>query len=90
MFKSMFTISATGGSIPTSQYYLFSVRDFLESHLTGVSTTVFASDTITSPNISAGILSVALLILFFNKSQNQTKTKIVYSFFTRLNYICIL
>lgn len=79
MFKSMFTISATGGSIPTSQYYLFSVRDFLESHLTGVSTTVFASDTITSPNISAGILSVALLILFLINPKIKLKTKIVYS-----------
>lgn len=80
MFKSMFTISATGGSIPTSQYYLFTVRDFLESHLTGVKTTVFASDTITSPNISAGILSVILVILFIINPKIKLKTKLTYSF----------
>ena len=79
MFKSMFTISATGGSIPTSQYYLFSLRDFLESHLTGVTTTVFASDTITSPNISAGILSIALLFIFLTNNKIKLKTKLIYT-----------
>lgn len=79
MFKSMFTISATGGDIPSTQYYLFSVRDFLESHLTGVKTTVFASDEITSPNISCGILVLILAIMFFINPKIKIKTKIIYS-----------
>ena len=62
MFTSMSSISATGGSIPTSQYYDFQIIDFLKEHLTGVHTTVFASDDITNPNVSCGILSVALLL----------------------------
>lgn len=79
MFSSMFTISATGGTIPETQYYLFEVKDFLISHLTGVSTTVFASDEITSPNISCGILSVILLFLFIINPKIKWKTKIIYA-----------
>lgn len=80
MFSSMFSISATGGSIPLTQYYLFDIKDFLISHLSGTTVTVFASDTVTSPNISCGILSVVLLILFYINPKIKLKTKITYSF----------
>jgi uncharacterized membrane protein YfhO len=80
MLSSMTSISATGGmlDIPKSQYYDFELIDFLKSHLTGVSTTVFASDTITSPNVSCGILSVALLLIYLLNLEIPLKNKICY------------
>ncbi|MCH5166773.1 MAG: YfhO family protein [Erysipelotrichales bacterium] len=78
MASSMASISATGGSMPTSQYYDFKLVDFLKSHLTGVSTTVFASDEITPPNISCGILSVALLLAYLINLEIPTKNKLCY------------
>ncbi|MBO5474996.1 MAG: YfhO family protein [Bacilli bacterium] len=82
MASSMQSISATGGTFPTSQYYDFELIDYLKSHLTGVSTTVFASDEITSPNISCGILSVALLFVYLINLDIPIKNK--------LCYLCIL
>lgn len=78
MFASLTSISATGGEIPTSQYYDFKVVDYLYSHFTGVSTTVFASDEITSPNISCGILSVALFLFYILNMEIPFKNKICY------------
>ncbi len=78
MASSMASISATGGTIPTSQYYAFKFIDFLKGHLTGVSTTVFASDDITNPNISCGILSVALLLAYLLNLDIPIKNKICY------------
>lgn len=78
MAESMTSISATGGTIPTSQYYAFEVVDYLFGHLTGVETTVFASDLITNPNISCGILSVALLLLYLINIDIPLKNKICY------------
>ena len=73
MFLSLKSISATGGSIPTTQYYDFKIIDFLKGHLTAAKVTIFASDTITNPNISAGILSVALLLAFIVNAKSHTR-----------------
>ena len=78
MFTSMESISATGGTIPTTQYYDFLLVDFLKSHLTGVDATTFGSDVITHPNISCGILSIACLLLYFINLDIKFKNKIVY------------
>ncbi len=78
MAQSMASISATGGEIPTSQYYDFELVDYLFGHFTGVDTTVFASDTITSPNISCGILSISLLLLYLINIDIPLKNKICY------------
>ena len=78
MFLSLKSISATGGSIPTTQYYDFKIIDFLKGHLTAAKVTIFASDTITNPNISAGILSVALLLAFIVNAKISLKHKICY------------
>ena len=64
--------------MPTSQYYAFEVIDFIKGHLTGSSTTTFASDDITMPNISCGILSVMLLLLYIMNIDIPMKNKICY------------
>ena len=64
MFKSLTGISATSDVWPSSQYYSFTLLEFIYNHLSGVSTTVFKSDAINAPNISCGIVVVPLLILF--------------------------
>ena len=78
MFTSMESISATGGTIPTSQYYDFELVDYLKMHLTGVHRTIFASDKITPPNITCGILSVACLLAYFINLDIKFKNKIIY------------
>lgn len=78
MAYSMSTISATGGTMPTTQYYDFKLVDFIKGHLTGVNTTTFASDKITNPNISCGILSIALLFTYIINVEIPLKNKICY------------
>lgn len=78
MFKSTASISATGGSWPTSQYYDFTLKDYLLSHFSVTETVTFASDTITYPNVSCGILGIALLLLFVINPKIKIKTKITY------------
>lgn len=78
MAYSISTISATGGVMPTTQYYDFKLVDFIKGHLTGVNTTVFASDEITNPNISCGILSIALLFAYIVNIEIPLKNKICY------------
>lgn len=78
MASSMTSISATGGVIPKTQYYAFELVDYLKYHFTGVSTTVFASDNITAPNISCGILSIALLLVYLINLEIPFKNKICY------------
>ena len=79
MYYAMKSISATGGSWPISQYYKFTIEDFLKYHLSGVSTTVLASDPINAPNVSCGILSITLLVLFLLNKKIPFKTKICYT-----------
>lgn len=78
MAQSMRSISATGGDIPTSQYYDFEAIDYLVGHFTGVDKTVFASDEVTQPNVSTGILSIALVLLFLINLDIPFKKKITY------------
>ena len=80
MAYSMKSISATGGTIPKTQYYKFTQEDFIKYHLSGTPTTTFASDKITAPNVSIGILGVALLLAFIINLNIPTKTKICYLF----------
>ena len=80
MAYSLKSISATGGTFPKTQYYKFTIQDYLKYHLSGVQTTTFASDSLTAPNISAGILSVVLLISFLINLNIPIKTKICYLF----------
>ncbi|SRR5574344_688842 len=78
MYYSMKSISATGGTIPKTQYYDFTLEDFLKYHLTGAPTTTFASDKITAPNISCGILAVGLFLLYLLNLDIPIKNKICY------------
>ena len=78
MFKSTASISATGGTMPTTQYYDFTIIDYLMSHLSLTNTVTFASDTLTYPNVSCGILGVALLLLFIVNPKIKIKTKVIY------------
>ncbi len=78
LYFSISSISATGGSFPTSQYYLFTLKDFFIYHFSGVTPTVFASGEITAPNISCGILSTALLLAFILNVEVPIKEKLSY------------
>ena len=78
MYTSMQSISATGGSIPKTQYYDFVLIDYLKMHLTGTDVTVFGSDAITAPNVSCGILAVACLLAYLINLDIKFKNKIIY------------
>ena len=78
LYFSIASISATGGNIPTSQYYLFSLSDFFHYHFSGVMTTVFASDKINAPNVSCGILTLFLLLSFILNVEVSFKEKMGY------------
>lgn len=80
MFKSLTGISATSDVWPSSQYYSFTLLEFIYNHLSGVSTTVFKSDAINAPNISCGIVVVPLLILFLLNNKIKLRTKLGYMF----------
>lgn len=78
MYDALMSTDAISGSMPSNQYYAFNILGFLKNHLSGVETTVLASDTFNIPNISSGILSVGLLIIFLLSKNIKLKTKIVY------------
>ena len=78
MFTSMQSISATGGTMPKTQYYDFVLSDFLKMHLTGSDVTVFGSDAITAPNVSCGILAIACLLAYLINLDIKFKNKIIY------------
>ncbi len=78
MAESMKSISATGGDIPTTQYYEFNTIDYLVGHFTGADKTVFASDEVTQPNVTTGVLSVALVLLFLINLEIPFKKKVIY------------
>lgn len=77
--SSMLSISATGDTMPTTQYYSFELVDYLKAHFSGVEVSVFASDEITKPNISAGILSIALLLVYLINFDIPLKNKVAYA-----------
>lgn len=78
LFISLKSISATGDYFPFFKYYKFTIEEFLKYHLTGVSSTVFHSDSVNAPNISAGILSIILFFPFILNKNISIKTKICY------------
>ncbi|MBQ3021547.1 MAG: YfhO family protein [Bacilli bacterium] len=79
MYEALSSTNATMGTLPTSQYYAFTITEFFKNHLTGINPTVFASDISNSPNVSCGILSIALFILFLLNNKISLKRKIVYT-----------
>lgn len=78
MFEALTSTNATTGTMPFDQYYAFNILEFIKNHLTGVTSTVFASDISNCPNISCGILSVSLLIAFIFDNKVNIKRKIIY------------
>ncbi len=78
MFLGMQSISATADLWPKWQYYSFTFLEFLANHFSGVGRTVLASDVSNAPNISIGIIGIALFFLFILNDKIKLKTKIVY------------
>lgn len=78
MFNSMSSISATSDTWPTSQYYDFTLIEYIYNHLSGVTVTVLNSGSITAPNISVGIMAVPLTLLFLSNKKINYKIKIGY------------
>lgn len=78
MATSMASISATGSEMPTSQYYLFTLTDFIKNHLSCVNSVIFKSDPVNTPNVSAGIISIFLLFTYILNINIPKKNKICY------------
>lgn len=78
LFKSLSTISATSDLWPTSQYYDFSFIEFMINHLSCIETMAFKTDPTNAPNVSCGIISISLLLLFVFNKDIKIKTKITY------------
>lgn len=79
MFESLMSTSATGGTMPLSQYYDFTIIEFIKNHITGVIPSVLASDITNSPNVSCGILSVILFLSFIFNNNINFRKKLIYS-----------
>ena len=80
LYFSITSISATGSSFPTSQYYLFTIGELFKNHFSGVVPTVLASGEITAPNVSCGILAFSLLLVFIINVEVPIKEKVGYIF----------
>ncbi|MDD4187509.1 MAG: YfhO family protein [Bacilli bacterium] len=78
LFLGMNEISATSDAWPTSQYYAFNFWEFLANHFSGVGSTVFSSGISNVANISVGILSIPLLMLFLINPKIKIKIKCFY------------
>lgn len=88
LFLGLKEISATSDVIPTSQYYAFSLKEFLFNHFTGVGSTVLKSGITCAPNISVGVLGIALLLLFIINPKINIKVKVSYLTFLIFMSIC--
>lgn len=87
MFTSLKSISATKDVWPTSQYYAFTLKEFIFNHLSGVGTTVFSSGDTNAPNISLSIISVMLIpLLYLNKNVNK---RIKLSYFIPFSFMIL-
>ena len=80
MYESLKSTNATMGTIPTDQYYAFTIINFFKNHLTGITKTVFASDISNAPNVSCGILSIGLYLLFFLNKKIHINSYILINF----------
>lgn len=78
LYKSLHTISALGDSFPDSQYYHFTLKDFIFNHLSGVGNVVYSTDVINAPNVSCGILMIFLLFIFLLNKEINLKNKLLY------------
>lgn len=78
LFHSLDSISATGGSMPTSQYYECGVLDFFKGHLMGIKVTTFASDEITNPNVACGLLTIFFAIMSLLNTKVSKKERFGY------------
>lgn len=79
LFSAITSTSATSDTtIPLSRYYNFGISEFVINHLSGVTSTVFSTDVTNAPNISCGIITIPLLILFILNKNIKIKTKICY------------
>lgn len=88
LLKSLSTISATNDVWPTSQYYDFSFLEFIVNHLSCIETVTFKTDPTNAPNISCGIISVFLLLLFIFNNKIKLKTKIIYMLILIMIALC--
>ena len=78
MATSMTSISATGSDMPTTQYYLFTLMDFIKNHLSCVNSVIFKSDPVNTPNVSAGVISVFLLLSYVLNTKIPKRSKFCY------------
>lgn len=78
MYDAIGAISATSDVMPSTQYYNFTISELFYNHLSGVGTSVLKSDGISAPNISCGIIPIALFLLFILNKDISTKVKIGY------------
>ena len=81
MYFALRSISATNDIFPKSQYYAFTFKDFIFNHFSGVGSTVLKSGITTAPNISVGVLPIALLIIFIINPKIDIKIKLCYIWF---------
>ena len=72
------TSATSDTTIPLSRYYDFGISEFIINHLSGVTSTVFSSDITNAPNISCGIITIPLFVLFLLNKKINLKTKICY------------
>jgi uncharacterized membrane protein YfhO len=78
LYYGLQTISATSDVFPTSQYYAFTLKEFIFNHFSGVGSTVLKSGISNAPNISVGIFPLALVIIFIINPNIKLKTKVSY------------
>ncbi len=78
LFLGLSSISATSDLWPTSQYYAFTIWEYFANHFTGVGSTVFSSGASNAPNISTGVLTVSLTLLFLINPKINVKIKCFY------------
>lgn len=80
MYYSMSTISATEDLWPTSQYYDFTLIEFIYNHFSAVGSTVLKSGITNAPNISISIIALPLLLLFIINPKIKLNIKSGYLF----------
>lgn len=73
-------ISATSDSVPFTQYYSFTFKEFIYNHLSAVGSTVLKSGITSAPNVSCGVLAIALLFIFIISPKVDGRTKLGYLF----------
>ena len=87
MFEALLSTNATTGTMPYSQYYAFTFTEFIKNHITGIIPTVLASGISNSPNVSSGILSVALFLIFILNNSITLRKKVVFLIFLLILFL---